>query len=472
LWNGIQLCLGDYGVKTYKGFLVCVLADTPAAQLLGGFKEGVGCAVSPCRSCDARQSDMAAIFTTAHCSMRDPEEHVNRIAHLSCQNRKGHKYWSKRWGITGPSVLAGIPGFDVTKCILHDPMHVILEGVAKVELKKMLNIFLFEKKYLTLECLNRCIQQYNFSKAESKDKPEVIDKKALEPGSVFPQTAACMKNLLINLPFIIGDHIPEDDEFWQNFIILLQILLLSITPVISLNTADTLEALVAKHNKNYVSLYSEESLTPKFHYLVHFSQQMRLFGPLRNHWCMRFESKNGFFKLQRWFNFINIPKSLSYYHQRWMCMQMTQSSGRRSNVYLYAGDDVKNGPVCTVDSLFPLKEFLENSCAEVVLPQYVLCSPCVTVNGLSYEKGTVLLRSLAEGIELIEIEAVAVHEQVKYLVCHKLHVTQFSSHRNAFAVEKTDNTCILRVTDLQYPWPQVVHNEYVMLQNADDVWIL
>jgi len=82
-----------------------------------------------------------------------------------------------------------------------------------------------------------------------------------------------MKNLLIILPSIISEHIPEDDEFWQNFIILLQILLLSITPVISLNTADTVLALVAKHNKNYDCLYLKESLTPKFHYLVHFSQQ-------------------------------------------------------------------------------------------------------------------------------------------------------------------------------------------------------
>jgi len=42
-------------------------------------------------------------------------------------------------------VLADIPGFEITKCILHGPMHVILEGIAKVELKKMLNIFVLQK---------------------------------------------------------------------------------------------------------------------------------------------------------------------------------------------------------------------------------------------------------------------------------------------------------------------------------------
>jgi len=46
LHDGISFCIDNVAVKTYKGFLVCVLADTPAAQLLGGFKEGVGSASS------------------------------------------------------------------------------------------------------------------------------------------------------------------------------------------------------------------------------------------------------------------------------------------------------------------------------------------------------------------------------------------------------------------------------------------
>jgi len=111
----------------------------------------------------------------------------------------------------------------------------------------------------------------------------------------------------MNLPFIIGDLVPDDDEHWQTFVLLLQILSLSVSPIISLNTPDVLEFLIAKHNRNYAVLYSESAFTPKFHHLVHFPMQMRLFGPLRYQWCMRFESKNGFFKLQRWFNFKNLP---------------------------------------------------------------------------------------------------------------------------------------------------------------------
>lgn len=106
-------------------------------------------------------------------------------------------------------MLCETPGFDVTKCLLHDPMHLILEGVAKAELQRMLRGFIFEKKYFTLEYLNTAIHSYTYSYAELKDKPEAIDRKSLEVRAVLPQTAASMKNLVINLPFMIADCIPE-----------------------------------------------------------------------------------------------------------------------------------------------------------------------------------------------------------------------------------------------------------------------
>lgn len=474
LEHGVQFCLPEFGVKLYYGFLVCVLADTPAAQLLGGFKEGVGSAVSPCRSCDVKRSQLAQIFTGSECPLRDQQEHTDRVKFLELQNKKAFKYWSKHWGVNGPSVLS-ISGFDVTKCILHDPMHVILEGVAKVELKALLKYFIYEKKYFTLKFFNDVVQNYTYTNDELKDKPEVIDKKAFEHSAVFPQTAAAMKNLLTNLPFIIADDVPDDDEHWRNFLLLLQILVLSITPVISWHTPITLAALIPMHQKNFLALYSENLFTPKFHYLVHFPQQMQLFGPLRNHWCMRFESKNGFFKLQRWFNYRNLPKSLSFYHQNWMCLQMTQTSGSRSSVYLYSGDTVTSGVVVSLARLPQMSAILADDVGIDQLPSCVLSSSHVVVSGLTYGSGTVLLENV-DNVQFVEVESVIVHEQVKYLYCHCLTVLQFDSHRNAFKVQKTDKVSVLRITSLQYRWPQVVHrtddNYYISMQSVEDVWIL
>lgn len=48
LHEGKHFLIGEER-KKYYGMLYCALGDTPAAQLLGGFKEGVGMAEKPCR---------------------------------------------------------------------------------------------------------------------------------------------------------------------------------------------------------------------------------------------------------------------------------------------------------------------------------------------------------------------------------------------------------------------------------------
>lgn len=45
--------------KIVHGTLYCVLGDTLAAQLLGGFKEGVGMAEKPCRTCEITHTQLS-----------------------------------------------------------------------------------------------------------------------------------------------------------------------------------------------------------------------------------------------------------------------------------------------------------------------------------------------------------------------------------------------------------------------------
>lgn len=58
--------------------LYCALGDTPAAQLLGGFKEGVGMAEKPCRSCEVRYDNLASSFSEDDFISRDEAEHRDR----------------------------------------------------------------------------------------------------------------------------------------------------------------------------------------------------------------------------------------------------------------------------------------------------------------------------------------------------------------------------------------------------------
>ena len=44
--------------KHFKGYLIAYMGDTPAANLAGGFKVGVGGAYSCCRSCRIKYSNL------------------------------------------------------------------------------------------------------------------------------------------------------------------------------------------------------------------------------------------------------------------------------------------------------------------------------------------------------------------------------------------------------------------------------
>ena len=63
------------------------------------------------------------------------------------------------------------------------------------------------------------------------------------------------------------------------------------------------------------------------------------FGPLRHHWCMRFESKNA--QIKRFLSpqsYKNVPLSVSIHHQMWMCYQLLTQPEQSTSNFLYSGD--------------------------------------------------------------------------------------------------------------------------------------
>jgi len=165
-------------------------------------------------------------------------------------------------------------------------MHDILEGLARYELRAMLRMFIVTKKFFTLHELNSIINNFEYTPAEAKDKPQALDARSLDTGSTLGQSAASMKVLMTLLPCLISDKIPHSDPYWKNYLWLLQIMLLSVSAVVSMRTVQTLEMLIASHNKDYCVLYEYDSFKPKFHYLIHYPDQIVNFGPMRNQWCM------------------------------------------------------------------------------------------------------------------------------------------------------------------------------------------
>ena len=71
---------------------------------------------------------------------------------------------------------------------------------------------------------------------------------------------------------------------------------------------------------------------------------MLRFGPLRHHWCMRFESKNA--QIKRFLSpqsFKNVPLGIAIHHQMWMCYQLLTQPGQIHSNFLYSGDEICSG---------------------------------------------------------------------------------------------------------------------------------
>lgn len=142
---------------------------------------------------------------------------------------------------------------------------------------------------------------------------------------------------------MIGDLVPDDNPYWNCFLILLNIVDFVCAPETTTGIAGHLRDLIKEHHVMFHQLYPHNPMTPKFHYLIHMPQWIVRWvvellvvilmflsvpirhGPLVRMWCMRYEAKHQYFK--RWAtimgNFKNIAKTLAMHHQRYMCYHQT-----------------------------------------------------------------------------------------------------------------------------------------------------
>ncbi|XP_074661516.1 uncharacterized protein LOC141914149 [Tubulanus polymorphus] len=473
LYDGYTFILPS-GIYRTNGTLLAFTGDTPAANEIAGFKEGVGGASKPCRLCDIHKNDMNAIFCPSDCMMREEVEHRERCNYLKELSRADRLLMSSEYGINNDSVLQGINDFQITKCFPMDVMHVLLEGICNYETKLCLRHMVSDKN-MNVSVLNNCIANYSYSELEMKDRPQPIDRKTLFGNGKLNQTSESMRILMYHLPFILNamNILDDRDEYWSNWIRLQKITILSLSPIISDETIAFIDILVAVHNRKFVEIYPDESYTPKLHYMVHLGDQMRKYGPLRTHWCMRFEGKHGFFKKMKWNNFKNIALVIATKHQQWLCLQQLGTDGQRSMRFLNDEDDIKFGHIMHEDEdhFNDIMTYLVRETHRLQIGPLMI-SPKIVVHGHIYMPDNILLLEFDEDEYPVfcKITKIVVVQEEKYLLLDRFLVERYDYTLNAYELRE-DHSCsrnkILSVQDLQFPWvlPQKCfgYKRYVLL---------
>lgn len=89
---------------------------------------------------------------------------------------------------------------------------------------------------------------------------------------------------------------PEGEPAWQVLMDLKDIVELVVSPVHTDESISYPEMKISEHRQRHQELFPNVKLLPKHHFLEHYPEMVKSFGPLVSLWTMCSEAKHSFFK--------------------------------------------------------------------------------------------------------------------------------------------------------------------------------
>jgi hypothetical protein len=264
-----------------------------------------------CHLCDASTETIQSKFN---------EEDFVRTTQTIYENQlRNTRDWMKECS------LNKLKYFHHTNNYVFDIMHDIWEGIAPYELALILHQFIYIEKYFKLNDLNNRIKIFNYGSIEQKNKPNpIIHDQKSQFKLKIKQSATKMTCLFKMIPFLIGDKIPIENEHYQLYLNLSEIVDIIHSTNISLSDCTRLEWLVSEHHSRFKILFPEQTLRKKHHNMIHYSNSIRYLGNLIDYSSMRFEAKHPFIKTSAHtvHNCINILYSVMKKVQTFNCYNL------------------------------------------------------------------------------------------------------------------------------------------------------
>lgn len=322
-------------------------------------------------------------------------------------------------------------------------MHDILEGVLPLTVRLVLK-HLIDNSILSLADINKSLAGIKFT--YSANKPCTIAESAMKSSGHLSGSAAQKLELFLVLPQAIGHMVFEGNKVWQVYLLLRQVCQTILAPAVRRSDVVILEDLIANFLSEFIACFGADAVTPKLHYLIHYPRFISMFGPMRNFWCMRFESKHMYFKrvvsVAR--SFKNITKTLAKRHQFRQAWEMS-------------GSDMLD-PCETVASATKLLKFSEPSqpvkeavknCTSADFSDTEALSRCdsLVVSNVTYKINSVYV---AGHLEEEEIPVFFIIKHIlcvrsAWVLCGRLLIPEmFSSHFFAYSVNEDDSLTACR----------------------------
>ena len=309
------------------GSLATISADNLASHEIGGFRSCFNSG-KICRFCMADYNDISKYSSETEVDfprIRNASDHAYHVSSVEIDKRLIPAY-----GVVKKCAFSALESFDLTLSLPPDCMHDILEGVLVIDLKVVLR-GLIDQKILTVATFNDRLQLFQYGLNERRNIPALLSESF--PNTNLAGSAAQKWHLFLLLPFLIGDLVPLDNDFWDLYMLSRKMTDIIFAPVVKVSQLAYLDMIISQHHKLLYQL-APQSITPKCHFITHYPRLMLLFGPLRNIWCMRFEGYHSYLKSVVAGNFKNICKTLAERNQFRKCLEQYGSNCLTNDVCL------------------------------------------------------------------------------------------------------------------------------------------
>lgn len=291
LENGIQLPNGD----TVYATVLIVNGDNLGVQQLCGFR-GSFSGRHPCRTCTATMNQVRTMCREDPTLLRTPEEHDRQVEEIENADDRRKEQLRTDYGINGKTELSEIEGLHPLLSIPPDLIHDDFLGICIRTTKLFLREICINAEFITLEQLNQRISEFDYGYTEKSAKPSPIsENQIMEASEGFKQTAAQMAQMVTMLPLIISDKVPEGLPALENYLKMLEVILISHADKISQQMLGYLDSCIKEYLETFQAVY-HETFTPKQHYLLHRVNAILRHGPLDQYKTMRPEAFHQVFK--------------------------------------------------------------------------------------------------------------------------------------------------------------------------------
>ena len=199
-----------------------------------------------------------------------------------------------RYGLREKCPFNELQAFHATYGFPPDALHDLFEGVVAQDLCGCIKI-LSDKGWFNLEEYNGSLRKQTYKSYERNDKPqEIKNMKAVK----LPGKAVSLWTHMRNFGFIVKPFVKDTNDEVLALVIKLADIVERLTAVeFRLYEIEILEDLILEYLDNRKLILEEYSnllgrAKPKHHFLYHYPEAIRKFGPPLSFWTGRFESKH------------------------------------------------------------------------------------------------------------------------------------------------------------------------------------